>query len=71
MTDLAAPPSSAPGAGLGSIGHRLLNRLSASWRTILICLPYVWLLLFFLLPFVIVLKISLAEAMIARPPFSP
>ncbi|MDF2096776.1 ABC transporter permease subunit [Aquibaculum arenosum] len=33
--------------------------------------PYFWLLLFFLLPFAIVLKISLAEPLIAQPPFTP
>jgi len=33
--------------------------------------PYVWLLLFFLLPFAIVLKISLAVPVIAQPPFTP
>lgn len=32
--------------------------------------PYVWLLLFFLLPFIIVIKISFAEALIAQPPFT-
>jgi len=32
--------------------------------------PYLWLLLFFLAPFVIVLKISFAEALIAQPPFT-
>jgi putrescine transport system permease protein len=40
-------------------------------RRLVIALPYVWLLVFFLLPFVIVLKISLAEAVLARPPYSP
>ncbi|MDB6060183.1 MAG: binding-protein-dependent transport system inner rane component [Verrucomicrobiaceae bacterium] len=32
--------------------------------------PYVWLLLFFVVPFLIVLKISFAEAAIAMPPFT-
>jgi len=40
-------------------------------RRLVIGLPYFWLLLFFLLPFVIVLKISLAEAVLARPPYTP
>lgn len=39
-------------------------------RTLAIALPYLWMLLFFLVPFAIVLKISLAEATIAMPPFS-
>lgn len=34
-------------------------------------LPYVWLLAFFLLPFLIVLKISFSEPVIAQPPYTP
>ena len=33
--------------------------------------PYVWLLLFFLAPFLIILKISVAEPIVAQPPFTP
>lgn len=40
-------------------------------RRLFILLPYVWLLLFFLIPFVFVLKISFSEALIARPPYAP
>ncbi|MGI9310869.1 MAG: ABC transporter permease subunit [bacterium] len=40
------------------------------WRGLTIAIPYAWLLLFFLVPFFIVLKISLAESLIASPPFS-
>jgi len=39
-------------------------------RSLLIAVPYFWLLLFFAIPFLIVLKISFAEAQIAMPPFS-
>lgn len=35
-----------------------------------IALPYAWLLLFFLVPFVIVFKISLSESDLAMPPYS-
>jgi putrescine transport system permease protein len=35
-----------------------------------IALPYGWLALFFLMPFLIVLKISFAEQLIAQPPYS-
>ena len=34
-------------------------------------IPYAWLLLFFLVPFLIVLKISLSQSAIARPPYTP
>src|SRR5690625_4340206 len=42
-----------------------------SGRGAVSAVPYVWLLLFLLLPFVIVLKISFAESIIALPPFTP
>ncbi len=34
-------------------------------------MPYLWLFVFFLLPFGIILKISLADPVIAQPPFTP
>lgn len=49
----------------------LVQRMGFSGRTAVIAIPYLWLLLFFLVPFIFVLKISLAEALIARPPYSP
>ncbi len=39
-------------------------------RQLVIALPYVWYLLFFLIPFAIVFKISLSEAELAMPPYS-
>jgi putrescine transport system permease protein len=48
----------------------LARRANAAWRSIVVFIPYAWLLVFFLLPFFIVGKISLAEALIASPPFS-
>ena len=44
------------------IGVSLLTRLQmAHGRKLVIALPYIWLSLLFLLPFLIVLKISFAE----------
>lgn len=40
-------------------------------RFVLIALPYFWLLVLFLVPFLIVLKISLSDAALARPPYAP
>ncbi len=40
-------------------------------RTAIIGLPYLWLLLFFVAPFLIVLKISFSEPAIAQPPYTP
>ncbi|WP_119168527.1 ABC transporter permease subunit [Algihabitans albus] len=42
---------------------------SRAGRGLVIAVPYLWLAVFFLLPFVIVFAISLSEAAIARPPF--
>ncbi len=36
-----------------------------------VSVPYVWLLAFFLVPFLIVLKISVSETAIAQPPYRP
>ena len=33
--------------------------------------PYVWMVLFFLVPFAFVLKISLSQTAIAQPPYTP
>jgi putrescine transport system permease protein len=40
-------------------------------RLALIAIPYLWLLALFLVPFVIVLKISLSDVALARPPYMP
>jgi len=41
------------------------------WQRLIVVAPYLWLLLFFLLPFAIILKISLADPIVAQPPFTP
>ncbi len=43
---------------------------ASAWQSIIVAIPYVWLLIFFLIPFFIVLKISFAEYILASPPFS-
>ncbi len=40
-------------------------------RGLVIAVPTLWLLLFFLIPFLVILKISFAEPRIAIPPYSP
>jgi putrescine transport system permease protein len=40
-------------------------------RRLVVRVPFVWLLAFFLLPFLIVLKISLSQTAIAQPPYTP
>ncbi len=41
------------------------------WRRFVVGAPYLWLMVFFLLPFLIVLKISLSQTVIAQPPYTP
>ena len=48
----------------------LFGALGLGGRRGVIALPYAWLALFFLVPFLIVLKISFAEQLIAQPPYS-
>ena len=48
----------------------LFKRLQLGRRAV-IAFPLLWLTLFFLLPFALVLKISLSEAAIAIPPYGP
>jgi putrescine transport system permease protein len=57
--DLARGEPSGPAAPLG-------------WRRrLVLAAPYLWLALFFGLPFLIVLKLSFAEVVLARPPYTP
>ena len=49
----------------------LRRRLRGAGRGAVIAVPWLWLLLFFLIPFVIVLKISFAETRLAVPPYTP
>ncbi|RPI16876.1 MAG: ABC transporter permease subunit [Lysobacterales bacterium] len=50
---------------------RALKRVGITGRTLVTAVPYFWLLLFFLIPFVIVLKISFSDAQISMPPYQP
>ncbi|MEQ8968144.1 MAG: ABC transporter permease subunit [Azospirillaceae bacterium] len=71
MTDAAAGEPGSVGRAGAALGRRLRARLHRSGKALVTAVPYAWLLLFFLAPFVIVLKISLSEAAIARPPYEP
>ncbi|MGB9142586.1 MAG: ABC transporter permease subunit [Aestuariivirga sp.] len=68
-----APHTSAPAPqelelpGAKSGFRNWLNR--NAWRDIIIATPYVWLVLFFVVPFFIIIAMSLAESVIAQPPF--
>jgi len=52
------------------VGHHL-RRWGVTGRALVTSVPYLWLVLFFLVPFVIVLKISFSDSQIAMPPYEP
>ena len=60
MKDISGPKAT-------RYSHPLGDKL---WRNFVIGLPYLWLFLFFLVPFGIVFKISLADPIVAKPPFT-
>ncbi len=51
--------------------QRLLRRCGLTGRGAVIAIPYLWLLLFFAIPFIIVLKIAFSETQLAMPPYAP
>ncbi|WP_369937688.1 ABC transporter permease subunit [Xanthomonas tesorieronis] len=53
-----------------SVLQRLRTRRLPGARWLVIAAPYLWLLLFFAIPFLIVLRISFAEQAISSPPYS-
>ena len=68
MTAAADPKTRLPG---GRLIGAVLEKLGLGGRGLVIAIPTLWLLLFFLIPFLVVAKISLSEAAIARPPYLP
>ena len=54
----------------GGFAHWLTRMQMKHGRKLVIAMPYVWLILLFLLPFLIVFKISLAEMARAIPPYT-
>jgi len=47
------------------------KRLAIGPRWLIVLVPYLWLAAFFLLPFAIVLKLSVSETALAQPPYVP
>lgn len=60
----------AEGGGASAETTSLGEGLGRRGRGLVVLVPYLWLFLFFLAPFAIVLKISVAEPLIAQPPFT-
>ncbi len=79
---MAGMPSIAGGGGRLGLLSALFMRfgpprwsryIKRNWsgQRLVIAAPFLWLLLFFLVPFLIVFKISFAEVQIAMPPYTP
>ena len=56
--------------GKKSAGKLRGPRLAAGQRLAL-AIPYLWLIIFFLVPFAIVVKISLSQSALSQPPYTP
>jgi putrescine transport system permease protein len=50
--------------------HNFLFSLGIRGRTLVIAIPFLWLFLYFFVPFLIVLKVSVAFITIAQPPYT-
>ncbi len=48
-----------------------LARLGLTGRALVVAVPLLWLLVFFLIPFLVVAKISVSEPALAQPPYLP
>jgi putrescine transport system permease protein len=66
-TDIADRTSRLPGAGWLT---KMLAAIGIRGQTLVIAVPFLWLLLFFFVPFLIVLKVSIAFMAIAMPPYT-
>src|SRR5689334_14733527 len=66
-TDIASRTSRLPASGWL---ENVLRTLGLRGRKLVIAVPFVWLVLFFLAPFVIVLYVSTAFITIAQPPYT-
>ncbi|CAG0951736.1 MAG: ABC transporter permease subunit [Rhizobiaceae bacterium] len=68
MSNAALSQAGLPAGTDAGPGTKLLRAVAGR---VVIAVPYLWLLLFFLIPFVIVFKISLSQTAIAMPPYVP
>jgi len=67
MTSPAPPHRDGPDPEPGTSAWRLRS----PWERVTLAVPYAWLAFFFLAPFAIVFKISVADPIVAQPPFTP
>jgi len=69
MSDAAIAETTAAAAQGGK--PLVARALTAVTSRLVIIVPYLWLLVFFLVPFIIVFKISLSQTAISMPPYTP
>ncbi|MFI0844991.1 ABC transporter permease subunit [Mesorhizobium sp. IMUNJ 23232] len=67
-TAVSSSPAIAEAQAAPAVSNSLLNAITSR---LVIIVPYLWLLFFFLVPFAIVFKISLSQTAIAMPPYTP
>lgn len=68
MTDAAVP---SPPVASNALSRQVGGFVPMITSRLVIAIPYLWLLFFFLVPFFIVFKISLSQTAIAMPPYEP
>ncbi len=71
MAQLAAETEAGPGRNTAAGRRRSRSIGAAIGNRLVIAVPYLWLFAFFLVPFLIVFKISLSTTAIAMPPYLP
>jgi putrescine transport system permease protein len=71
MTDKTASDGDHPASPFRAWGKVFLRKIGLSGQGQVVLVPLLWLTLFFLIPFLIVLRISFSEAVVAQPPYSP
>jgi putrescine transport system permease protein len=57
--------------GIDRVGGKLARLTTASGRRLVAGIPILWLLVLFLIPFIIVFRISFSEVRLAIPPYTP
>ena len=68
MAEASASLSAVAQPAAPSFAERMVH---AATSRLVVVIPYLWLLLFFLIPFIIVFRISLSQTAIAMPPYTP
>ena len=71
MAAVDAAAGNAGAAATASVPAHFKSRTGRLYRRLVIAIPFLWLAVFFLAPFLIVAKISLSQIALAQPPYTP